>query len=70
MVGPGTGLAPFRSILLNRELSSKTFENQLLFFGCRNAKNDFHCEEDLRRLENAGVIKLFCAFSRDQDDKM
>lgn len=70
MVGPGTGLAPFRSILLNRELSNKTFENQLLFFGCRYELKDFHCGEDLKRLENSGMIKLFCAFSRDQEDKM
>lgn len=69
MVGPGTGLAPFRSILQKRELEKKSLDNFVLFFGCRGEKNDFHCGEDLRRMEGKGM-KLFCAFSRDQEDKM
>lgn len=69
MVGPGTGLAPFRSILQQRELEKINLENFVLFFGCRGEKNDFHCADDLRRMEKNGM-KLFCAFSRDQEDKM
>lgn len=69
MVGPGTGLAPFRSILQKREFEKQSLENVVLFFGCRGEKNDFHCGEDLRRMEGNGM-KLFCAFSRDQEDKM
>lgn len=71
MIGPGTGLAPFRSILQERELSETPTAGPLvLFFGCRSATADFHCEEDLKRMEQNGMLKLFCAFSRDQPDKV
>lgn len=71
MVGPGTGLAIFRSILQEYELKGKaTNDKLLLFFGCRNESRDFHCRDDLKRMEQEGVLKLFCAFSRDQEDKM
>jgi sulfite reductase alpha subunit-like flavoprotein len=68
MVGPGTGLAIFRGVLQddrfnnNRELA--------LFFGCRYEEKDFHCRDELKKLENDGKLKLFCAFSRDQEQKM
>lgn len=42
----------------------------VLFFGCRKSTADFHCEDDLRRMENSGLLTLFCAFSRDQEDKV
>jgi sulfite reductase alpha subunit-like flavoprotein len=42
----------------------------VLFFGCRSEQKDFHCRDELKRFENDGKLKLFCAFSRDQDDKM
>lgn len=74
MIGPGTGLAPFRSILQEYELSEKSThelkDRLVLFFGCRSKFKDFHCQDDLRRMENANLLKLFCAFSRDQEDKM
>ena len=69
MVGPGTGLAPFRSLLLDqkeREIKRKS----ILFFGCRNEKKDFHCKDDLQLLEKNGNCCIFTAFSRDQDEKM
>lgn len=47
MVGPGTGLAPFRSKLLEREWQWKQNATDIpaptLFFGCRGEKADFHC---------------------------
>lgn len=50
MVGPGTGLAPFRSLLLKRAYQSKKSPDALavgapytLFFGCRGEQMDFHC---------------------------
>ncbi|XP_058465305.1 NADPH-dependent diflavin oxidoreductase 1 [Malaya genurostris] len=72
MVGPGTGLAPFRAILQERELLIKPRSSGalVLFFGCRKAQADFHCEQDLRRMESSGILTLFCAFSRDQEDKV
>ncbi|XP_014252208.1 NADPH-dependent diflavin oxidoreductase 1 isoform X2 [Cimex lectularius] len=70
MVGPGTGIAPFRSfILTDLALLKNLQKNQrelILFFGCRNMKADFHFENDLSRPE----ITLFTAFSRDQPHKM
>uniref|UniRef100_A0A182MRS2 NADPH-dependent diflavin oxidoreductase 1 n=1 Tax=Anopheles culicifacies TaxID=139723 RepID=A0A182MRS2_9DIPT len=71
MIGPGTGLAPFRGILQERELSeTPTSAPLVLFFGCRSSTADFHCEEDLKRMEQSGMLQLFCAFSRDQPDKI
>lgn len=71
MVGPGTGLAIFRCILQDYELKGKASSDRLLlFFGCRNEAKDFHCSDDLKRMEQENALKLFCAFSRDQDDKM
>lgn len=49
MVGPGTGLAPFRSKLLEKEIEWDRRNGtaplcvDTLFFGCRNEKTDFHC---------------------------
>lgn len=49
MVGPGTGLAPFRSLLLQKQhqlkkqLNRQAFQSTL-FFGCRGEKLDFHCK--------------------------
>lgn len=49
MVGPGTGLAPFRALLLQRFYALENSKNgqqplYTLFFGCRNEKADFHCK--------------------------
>ena len=71
MVGPGTGLAIFRALLQDYELSGKFLANKmLLFFGCRNQGKDFHLSDELKRLEQEQGLKLLCAFSRDQEDKM
>lgn len=71
MVGPGTGVAPFRNFLCEQEVKNdKNAKTQVLFFGCRNANHDFLCKEDFKRLEDNGKLSLYCAFSRDQDHKM
>lgn len=71
MVGPGTGLAVFRGILQDYELKGEIADGKfVLFFGSRNERKDFHCGEELRRMESEGLLKLFCAFSRDQEDKV
>jgi sulfite reductase alpha subunit-like flavoprotein len=71
MVGPGTGLAVFRGIIQDFNLKGDSGESKLtLFFGCRYADKDFHCRDEMRKLESEGKLKLFCAFSRDQDNKM
>jgi sulfite reductase alpha subunit-like flavoprotein len=71
MVGPGTGLAIFRGIIQDFELKGESSDNKLvLFFGCRYAEKDFHCRDEFLKFESEGKLKLFCAFSRDQDQKM
>ena len=44
MVGPGTGLAPFRSLLQHKQATWNKKDLLTLFFGCRNDKGDFHCK--------------------------
>lgn len=71
MVGPGTGLAPFYSFIQERDfLDTASTNNLVLFFGCRNEKGDFHCGENLKKLQAEGKLNLVCAFSRDQENKM
>ncbi|KAI5641030.1 FAD binding domain-containing protein [Phthorimaea operculella] len=71
LIGPGTGLAPFRSLIQDRTLRSTASKDTLyLFFGCRYKERDFHCKEELEGLVEEGKLSLFCAFSRDQDNKI
>ncbi|XP_031786787.1 NADPH-dependent diflavin oxidoreductase 1 isoform X8 [Nasonia vitripennis] len=70
LVGPGTGIAPFRSLLLDKAAKDGDLSSCLVFFGCRNEKKDYHCEDDFRLLTAKYGLKLFCAFSRDQPDKI
>lgn len=71
LIGPGTGVAPFRSFLLEKAAFEKKDLNECaLFFGCRNKNKDYHCREDFERLSREHNLKVFCAFSRDQDYKI
>ena len=69
LVGPGTGVAPFRS-LIQDELSSGSKRTIYLIFGCRNRLNDFYFknEWDILR-QKYDNFKVLTAFSRDQEDK-
>lgn len=70
----GTGLAPFRGMVQEFHILNKGQKTQdpkiALFFGCRNEKKDFHFKDELKRWESENLIKLFPAFSRDQEDKI
>jgi len=70
MVGPGTGVAPFRAFLQERQHRNATGKNWL-FFGDRNATTDFIYRDELEALQANGVLtRLDLAFSRDQAEKI
>lgn len=69
MVGPGTGIAPFRAFLQDRAAVRATGKNWL-FFGDQRRDFDFLYEDELTTLRNNGVLtRLDTAFSRDQPQK-
>ena len=70
MVGPGTGIAPFRGFLHERRASGARGRNWL-FFGDQRATTDFLYREELGELRREGVLsRLDTAFSRDQMEKI
>ena len=70
MVGPGTGIAPFRGFLHERRAANAKGKNWLLF-GDQRAATDFLYRDELEALTAAGVLsRLDTAFSRDQPDKI
>ncbi|USP77853.1 hypothetical protein yc1106_05127 [Curvularia clavata] len=84
MVGPGTGVAPMRSLIYQRKLWREELEQtqnghmqgksqvkDLLFFGCRNAESDYFFKDEWAQLQSNGVpLDVFAAFSRDQRQKV
>lgn len=69
MIGPGTGVAPFRGFMQERILKSSC-NKTWLFFGERHRAYDFYYEDYWTSLVNAGKLKLDLAFSRDQPHKI
>lgn len=70
MVGPGTGVAPFRAFVEEREASGAKGKNWLLF-GDRNFHTDFlYQSEWLAHRKNGLLNRLDVAFSRDTDEKV
>jgi len=73
MVGPGTGLAPFRGFIQDRKiLKDKLGEvgEALFFFGCRHPEIDYIYKEELEEYHNNGTIELHTAFSRLTEQKV
>lgn len=74
MIGPGTGLAPMRSLIRERyEWQSMIPETEpgetVLFYGGRNQEADFFYREEWEVLKGKMPLKVFTAFSRDQKAK-
>ena len=70
MIGPGTGLAPFRAYLEERKARGASGKNWL-FFGEQRRNCDFFYKEQLEELQKEGVLTRFdTAFSRDQRHKI
>ncbi|XP_014853881.1 PREDICTED: NADPH-dependent diflavin oxidoreductase 1 [Poecilia mexicana] len=68
LVGPGTGVAPFRAALQERLSEGKAAN--VLFFGCRSEAKDFYFRSEWAAMTAAGKLQLFTAFSRDQEEKV
>lgn len=70
MIGPGTGIAPFRAFLHERRAQGAAGRNWL-FFGERNRASDFYYEDELMAMRKDGhLTELSLAFSRDQAEKI
>jgi sulfite reductase (NADPH) flavoprotein alpha-component len=70
MIGPGTGVAPFRAFLEERQATGQTGENWL-FFGDQREKLDFLYRDQFHAMQKDGVLtRLDTAFSRDQAKKV
>ncbi|CAD6511624.1 bifunctional nitrate reductase/sulfite reductase flavoprotein subunit alpha [Paraburkholderia metrosideri] len=70
MVGPGTGIAPFRGFLHERRARGDQGRNWL-FFGEQHAATDYYYRDELEAMRDSGVLtRLDVAFSRDQADKI
>jgi len=70
MIGPGTGIAPFRAFLEEREARRAKGKNWL-FFGDQHMATDFLYEEQISGWMKSGLLTRFdTAFSRDQEEKI
>ena len=74
LVGPGTGIAPIRSLLWQRLAWSSQHDRSslgrcALFFGCRNEDADFFFKDDWKYLKDEMPLEVYPAFSRDQTQK-
>ncbi|KAL0208887.1 hypothetical protein P9112_011474 [Eukaryota sp. TZLM1-RC] len=68
MASMGSGFAPFRGFLQDREIEHNVNNNEtgkmILFFGCRRPDEDWICEDEMKQWENSGLAEFSYAFSR------
>jgi sulfite reductase (NADPH) flavoprotein alpha-component len=70
MIGPGTGVAPFRAFLQER-LATKAPGPNWLYFGHQRSDYDFFYEDELKAMRASGHLsRLTLAWSRDSDEKI
>ena len=65
MVGPGTGIAAFRSFIHKLASSESSAPQMVLIFGCRSESADYYYKDEWANIPN---LKVITAFSRDQED--
>ncbi|KAI0598341.1 riboflavin synthase domain-like protein [Biscogniauxia sp. FL1348] len=65
-IGPGTGIAPIRSVIWDRQEAGHQVGDTMLFFGGRNREADYFFENEWEAFN----VKVFTAFSRDQRRKI
>mmetsp|Transcript_21026 Transcript_21026/g.58344 ORF Transcript_21026/g.58344 Transcript_21026/m.58344 type:complete len:153 (-) Transcript_21026:57-515(-) len=77
MIGPGTGVAPFRGFLQDRQArateagGTAALGPSWLFFGCRRREEDFLYGSELQGFTDGGVLShLELAFSRESNEKL
>ena len=77
LVGPGTGIAPFRAFWQELEYKEKLSKQSgmkkekkpevVLYTGCRNSQEDFLFQDEIQKCHSQGVLtKVYCAFSRER----
>ena len=72
MVGPGTGIAPFRAFMQQRAIDrgeGKALGEAMLFYGCRHRDHDYMYRDELEAFAADGLVDLFTAFSREEDKR-
>jgi sulfite reductase (NADPH) flavoprotein alpha-component len=70
MIGPGTGLAPFRAFLQERQATNAPGPNWL-YFGHQRSDYDFFYEDELKEMRKSGLLtRLTLAWSRDDKEKI
>ncbi|KAK5073616.1 NAPDH-dependent diflavin reductase [Lithohypha guttulata] len=72
LIGGGTGIAPLRSVILEKSAFVGAQATSLLIFGCRNSHSDYFFSTDWSKLESQeqSSFRVIPAFSRDQDRKI
>jgi NADPH-ferrihemoprotein reductase len=74
LIGPGTGLAPMRALLQERDYlinKGTKLGKSLLFFGCKHEKMDYLYANELKEYREKGALdELYTAFSRDSHKKV
>lgn len=69
MIGPGTGVAPYRAFMQERQIRQAN-GSHWLFFGEWHKSTEFFYEDEWKELVNTGKLRLDTAFSRDQEHKV